>query len=343
MIVAQGGSTTLLTNGQVLVAGGCCNSSGQQLTTAELYNRATGAWTLTGSLNDARQGASATLLQNGQVLVAGGQIGDPFSGTFPLASAELYDPTTGKFTLTGSMNTPREGASATLLQNGQVLVAGGCCDNVTGTITATAELYNPSTGTWTFTGNFNTARSGPFMTRLQNGQVLAAGGGQNRPQPCCSGSPLLTSAELYNPSSGTWSTTGSMNLPHAGGELVLLTNGQALVAGGQANTASLTTTAELYNPATATWTFTGNLSIERNLFTATLLQNGQVLAAGGMTTNSVLLSSAELFNPPTGVWTLTGSMNFARDNSVAPLLTNGQVLEPGGGGSSSTISELYSP
>ena len=81
---------------------------------------AAGTWSSTGSLNTARLGATATLLPDGQVLVAGGD--DP-SG--PVASAELYDPSTGSWTATGSMNTPRDSATATLLPNGEVLVAGG--------------------------------------------------------------------------------------------------------------------------------------------------------------------------------------------------------------------------
>ncbi len=113
---------TLLTNGQVLVAGGCCNSDGVALDSAELYNSATGIWTTTASLNSARVFFTATLLQNGQVLVAGGDDG---SGFVTPTSAELYNPSTGTWTLTGSMNTDREQFGAVRLQNGQVLVAGG--------------------------------------------------------------------------------------------------------------------------------------------------------------------------------------------------------------------------
>src|ERR1017187_7853122 len=111
-------TATLLPNGQVLVAGGY-GSSGV-LSSAELYNPATGMWTATGSLATARYAHTAILLPNGQVLVAGG---NGSSGV--LSSAELYNPATGMWTATGSLTTTRYFHTATLLPNGQVLVAGG--------------------------------------------------------------------------------------------------------------------------------------------------------------------------------------------------------------------------
>ena len=105
-----------------------------------------GTWTATGSLNTDRAGHSATLLPNGQVLVAGGEGTAGF-----LSSAELYNPSTGRWSVTGSMATSRLGQSAALLPNGLVLVAGGIVnisDTGVVTVTASAELYNPSTGRW---------------------------------------------------------------------------------------------------------------------------------------------------------------------------------------------------
>ncbi len=112
-----------------------------------------------------------TLLQNGQVLVAGGSDG---AGNL-LASAELYTPSTGTWTLTGSLPHPLDGFTATLLTNGQVLAAAG---NDGGYI-ASAELYDPSTGIWTVTGSLNQARAYQTAALLQNGDVLVAGGAYN--------------------------------------------------------------------------------------------------------------------------------------------------------------------
>ena len=126
------------------------------LASYELYDPATGMWTLTDSVLTRRGGHTATLLQNGQVLVAGG------SHDFgPGDRAELYDPATGVWTVTGRMGGKRYLHTATLLQNGQVLVAGG--SHRSGDAFASAELYDPATGVWTSTGSMATARK--YLTR----------------------------------------------------------------------------------------------------------------------------------------------------------------------------------
>ncbi len=163
-------------------------------------------------MKNARDGAAAILLQNGQVLVAGGN-----TNTVQFATAELYNPANGHWTLTGSMNTANPGA-LTLLQNGQVLSNG-----------ADVELYNPSTGKWTVTGSMHTARYNFTQTSLPTGKVLVAGGYD---KTCPSSCPGLSSAELYDPSTGTWSMTGSMHTGRWAHTATLLANGLVLVAGG---------------------------------------------------------------------------------------------------------------
>ena len=112
-------TATLLPNGQVLVAGGSNGSLGTSLASAELYDPATGAWTVTGSLDTARALHTATLLRNGQVLVVGGSF-DCSTG----ASAELYDPASGSWMATASLRPGRYWHTATLLRNGRVLCFG---------------------------------------------------------------------------------------------------------------------------------------------------------------------------------------------------------------------------
>ena len=288
-------TATLLPNGQVLVAGGYNQTafvdSPVPLTSAELYNPATGTWTITGSMNFARVYHTATLLPNGQVLVAGGF--SPGS----LASAELYNPATGTWTITGSMNTARYSHTAALLSNGQVLVAGGCCTG--GLQIASAELYNPATGTWTTTGSMSTGRADHTATLLPNGKVLVAGGNTTG----AGVEVILASAELYNPATGAWTTTGSMSFRRNFQTATLLNNGQVLVAGGAGSPVtagadnSPIASAELFNPATGAWTTTGSMTTPRLNQTATLLPNGQVLAAGGIDTGDIPIASAELFTP----------------------------------------------
>jgi N-acetylneuraminic acid mutarotase len=178
----------LLPNGEVLVAGGLLSPNDTLVAGAELYNPQTGQWSTTGSLNDARGVAIGALLPTGQVLVAGGAGTSYGVGTAYMATAELYNPQTGIWTRTASMNVARNTPAASLLPSGQVLVSGGI--NNTGNLTS-AELYNPQTGTWTLTGSMNDARNGHTSTLLRSGQVLVAGGSPD------GGYNGIVSAEVY--------------------------------------------------------------------------------------------------------------------------------------------------
>lgn len=281
-------------------------------------DQANGGWTVTGSMATVRREHTATLLQNGKVLVAGGfnnAIGE-------VATAELYDPTTGTWTNTGNLSIARHGHTATLLPNGKVLVAGGYNEVQT---LAQAELYDPATGTWTNTGHLNDTRGHHTATLLPNGKLLVAGGyiytnGQSQ---------YLSSAELYDPASGTWTLTGSLTITRSSHTATLLPNGNVLVAGGR-NDDRVLSIAELYDPLSGSWATTGSLSQRRYVHTATLLSTGKVLVAGGANPENSPLKSAELYDPTTGTWTETAALASARWSHTATLLANGQVLVAGG-------------
>jgi N-acetylneuraminic acid mutarotase len=281
-------TATLLPNGTVLVAGGATVWN-LPVESAELYDSATERWNDTGSLVAARYGHTATLLQNGKVLVAGGT-DDPELFSF-LASAELYDPATGKWDETGDLSRERYQHTATLLPNGKVLVAGGY--SWSSLSLNGAELYDPTTGKWSGTGNLSTERAGHTATLLPNGKVLVAGGYN------FAGNRLNTvnSAEVYDPATGSWSITSNLNTARTDHTATLLPNGKVLVAGGYIYGSwppiSLNS-AELYDPATGTWSVTANRNIPRRAHTAILLTNGNVLAAGG--DNQGAIQSAELYN-----------------------------------------------
>src|SRR6266566_3979092 len=169
-----------------------------------------GTWTPTRSLANAGFIIqTATLLPNGKVLVAGSYpvvVDHPYPHVSYVASAELYDPASGTWAVTGIPVTGISSRTATLLPNGKVLVAG-----------ASAELYDPASGTWSATGSFGTARDDNTVTLLPNGKVLVAGG-SNRV--------ALASAELYDSASGTWAATGSLNIARHFHTATLLPNGK---------------------------------------------------------------------------------------------------------------------
>jgi len=285
MNTAGGGAMTVLQNGQVLLTGA----------DAELYNPSTGIWTVTGNMSTALYAYTQTLLPNGKVLVAGGY--ERNCGTPPcpvLSSAELYDPSTSTWSPTGSMSTARSGHTATLLQNGRVLVAGG--DSF-----GTAELYNPATGQWTATGSMNTARIYQYAVLLANGQVLVLFGSND-----LTGTGLVTSTEVYDPTAGTWTVNGNTGATaQFAFSVTLLNTGKVLIAGGAncvyPRPCVEVSTAELYDPSVGASTFTGSMNVARSSHSATLLTNGQVLAAGGMvqksTRNFAFTSTAELYTP----------------------------------------------
>lgn len=308
-----GPTATLLPSGGVLVAGGVGTGYSVPQPSAEIYNPATGTFSTTsGSMITTRTYHTATLLPNGLVLIAGGCGIDGSGGPCePLASAELYNPATGTFSAAGTMTTTRVFPTATLLPNGQVLIAGGTSNGYSTNPLNSAELYNPATGIFSATGSMIAARANHLATLLANGEVLVATG--------YDGSNFLVSAELYNPATGTFSATGSMAAGRLYQSAALLADGEFMVVGGT-NSSGVLASAELYNPATGTFSATGSMTTPRVFPTATLLPNGQVLLAGGGNTAGDL-SSAELYSgsPKYQVCVLYDQTRSVNSGAVFPI------------------------
>ncbi len=239
-----------LPSGKVLMAGGVDYVG--LLATADVYDPAIDTWSPVGSMTVAHNMAPCVLLDSGKVLIAGG-----YSAAGPSVVAELYDPDTGLFTPTRSMATGRGWHTATLLASGKVLVAGGC----TGAwedcyeSTASAELYDPATRSWSDAGSMPFPVVAHTATRLTSGKVLVAGGclTYRGTGTSCGNLDRDRRASLYDPVAGTWSATGSLSVGRQDHAAMLLASGEVLVAGGTAWSGNSRTT-ERYDPATGLWT-----------------------------------------------------------------------------------------
>ena len=248
-------TATLLSDGRVLVAGGFggvqigSTANAQSVVdTAEIYDPATNTWTLTDNLNVRRALHTAERLPDGRVLVAGGRTCNlpppaTCNFTFVTNTAEIYDPATGQWRLTGNLSAPRHTTGSVVLLDGRVLVPAGF--QGTGTPSNGGDVYNPATGTWSPIDPLNFARSRQGAMLLQDGRVMVA-----------LGFPANQTTEIYHPVANDWSFAAPLtgfssrfNFAYA-----TMPNGKVLIAGGQTNPPSaLTTRTDEYDPATNTW------------------------------------------------------------------------------------------
>jgi N-acetylneuraminic acid mutarotase len=256
--------------------------------------------------------------------------------------------------------------TASVLIDGKVLVSGGLVElrsnswnigGLGGTSLSSAELYDPSTQTWTSTSNMKSARAYHTASVLKGGKVLVSGGLVELRSKSWNivglGGTSLSSAELYDPSTQTWTNTSNMNTERAYHTASVLIDGKVLVSGGLVELRSNSwnigglggtslNSVELYDPSTQTWTNTSNMNSARYHHTASVLTDGKVLFSGGL--GDASLSNAELYEPSTKIWTNTSKMHSPRGGHTASVLIDGTVLVSGGFDRTSLNSaELYDP
>lgn len=312
-----------------------------------------GSWTASATgISSERAYHTATKLVNGKILVVGGYDKD---GNVVSDSFELYDPYADTLDSTVSnLNTARGYHTATLLPatcGNQVLVVGGVDSN--NAVIGTAELYNPTTNTWTSAGTMTVARYSHTATLLPNScKVLITGGVD-------SGGHYLASSEIYNTTStapstwsSTWTATGALTTGRSWHTATLLADGKVLVTGGNgSNNVDFLNSSELYNPTAGTWSLTGTLLTGRNSHTATLLASNKVLVVGGYNdAKGGSLNVAEIYDPATKLWTSAAALATKRNQHTETRLDNGEVLITGGvneaaGGTNTVLdsAEVYNP
>lgn len=347
-------TATLLPNGKVLVVGGrgliaisaAWELPGKAIASAELYDPRTRRWSSAGTLSAPRYAHTATLLADGKVLVVGGNQTMPNAslpaGTDTLSSAELYDPRANTWSLAASMQTARASHTATLLDDGRVLVAGGVDSAVgnPGTVLASAELYDPVANTWTAAAPMASARMNQSVTLMADHRVLVAGGvdrvldfpGGTAP------STGLSTAEIFDPSNDSWSPAPSMRYTRISPSATLLPNGLVLLVGDYGVNEQ---TAEIFDPAGWQWLASPRPIAGRAGHVAVRLHGGAVLVADGLGD-----TSAELFDWHRNTWASAGTPAVTRSGATATVLDNGQVLVAGGfgrGSSAWAAAELYDP
>lgn len=306
-------TSTLLPDGRVLIAGGMVEN-GVFLKSAELFDPTKGTFVATADMQSRRVGHSATLLPNGKVLIAGGLAGRAFEGGPGIvATTEIYDPSTGRFSMGPSMKTPRTGHAAVLLPNGKVLVAGG--EESDENSLASAEIYDLASNKWTATGSMLNPRIARSAVVLKDGRVLVTGGGDGH-----------NLAEIYDPASGLWHATGNMTAPRIKHAASLLPDGRVLITGGSPDSQwHPVRTAEIFDPRTNKFTAISDMELARfKIPDATaVLKNGKVLIAGGA-------AEVEIYDNASGRFFRAGSLDESHFFASTTLLKDGRALITGG-------------
>jgi hypothetical protein len=300
---------TTLDNGKVLASGGMANDIPHA--ECELYDPATASWSLTGSLNVARYLHSVVKLLDGRVAVFGGQSGGSLDG-YPINTdvVEIYDPTTGIWTVAGHLTEPREHQTASLLLDGRVLIAGGLTGD---TPVADAEIFDLSTGLSTAVAPMQQARYEHQATSLLDGRVMVTGGRIGGWD-----GDFFNECEIYDPAANAWTVVDPMHQPRMRALLVQFSDGSILAAGGRNGPLTAAPGSELYNIAANTWTETDSMKVPVTWMGSALMPDDRFLSTGGFYAFGVLSTvdtctpTAEWYDKPNARWYFAPTLNLPR-------------------------------
>lgn len=324
-------TATTLSSGQVLVTGGL-DANYSYLATAELYDPTRRSFTMLPSMTTARASHTATELPNGQVLIAGG-VACIAGKCGEMASAEIYDPVQQKFSPVGNMNNPRGSHTATLLEDGTVLLAGS---SNTAALSS-AEIYDPATARFTETGTMNSPRFLHTATLLKDGEVLIAGG-----RSCagdCDDNSASASAEVYDSLRRQFFSTGALGAARYLHRATLMRDGRVLISGGRSCVGDCEgdrtlQAAEVYEPSRGKFSSAGVMVSPRAGHQAVALSNGEIFLYGGefctRQSGCDYLNSGEVFDPDDGTFIAEGTGSVVGENLVAAPISDRQVLIAGG-------------
>ncbi len=289
------------------------------LTFLRSHAHAADGWTTISPLQVARTNHAVVPLSSTRAFIAGGRT----QGGLVISATEIFDAVSNGYVAGPTMLTPRESFSMTRLQNGKILITGG--SNATGKLNS-AELYDPVANTITpIPGVMNFARSGHTATLLADGTVLLAGGGN-------------ATAEIFNPSSSSFTTTTGAMPSDLTGHRAVAANGTAFIIGGRDASGTATGAILKYDRTTGTFVLAAALFAPRADFSATLLDPTTLLVVGGRN-GTTPLASAELYDiAANSVTSVTGTLATARYNHQALLTRSGDVIISGGSGASAALS-----
>jgi hypothetical protein len=324
----SGHSSTLLKDGRVLVAGGRAFDGITELPSVEIYEPKNNRWRAGPPLSTGRSGHTATLLKDGRVLVAGGTTHDGESFV-PLSSVEIFDPASNKWSAGPPLAHARHWHSATLLDDGSVLIIGG---RELSAFLDSVERYDPKSNAWIAAPPLKTARCLQRALKLSDGSVLVIGGRNQK---------ALASTERFD--GKAWTAGPELQDPRQNHGAAELLDGRVIVIGGAANT-GLTNLAELWKPGEPSWTLAEHsLSMAHAAFDLVRLKNGDVLIIGGEPYDGVDTDKAQRFIVAEQHWCLAGNLTAARKHHTATLLDDGRVLVVGGisGGITEPSAEIW--
>ena len=325
------GSTSItLNNGKVLTFG---DYSAQGTVITDLFNPTDNTFYRTADMNVGRNKASGILLKNGKVLVTGGMKLQVHWES--INSAELFDPITNTWSVTGSMNTARRDHFMTVLQDGRVLTGGGY--NTSNGALSSVEIYDPATGVFTNVASMPEARSNVYSGLLENGNVLVMGGYN-------SSSGRLLTATIYNPTTNSWTNvTSTMHYGHADGAvMVQLNDGRFMIAGGIDYGGVANTETDIFDPATNTFSAGPDLNSRRGYFTAHTLLSGKVVFLGGYDGLGHYWDTVEEYDPTTNLMvTQARGMLHPRYGHSSALMLDGRVMIVGSNTSNGIYGEVF--